>query len=561
MSKRTHVKIDNNVEVRYTNWFSMMVQLIAPKNFFGIMGRGGGKTSDIVAKRSMMINEDMPGAYFAFLSDTYVNALDNIVPSLIEGWKRGGYKEGIDFVVDEAPPSHFRLPYKAPEAYKHTLSTRFGNFYKLVSMDVPTSAAGNSYQHQFIDEARNIDFAKAKKLMPALRGYTEFGHSVFYRGTTATTDIPNIAEGDFDWILDREKDMDVQQIKDILKVSIVLNDIKCEMYNAIRDKDGNKVRKIQRNLERWLIRWTKARKDSTLFYMVSSFANVDILTPGYFKDSLENLGIEEFKSAICTFKPTIKKGEKFYSTLGEHHFYDDGIIPGFYDSYKIGDTVEATSLALKYIQHNKAIDVGLDFGNMCSMICGQEFGNYVYLLKEFYTLPPDHVKELALQFVDFFKYHKHKEINLWYDRSGNQNAAVKKDYASEIAEVLETAGWVVHLKNKNQATIFQEEEFNHMKHMFAGDNRDLPQIKIDKFQCKCYKSSIQLTKINTSKNRQTGSTRILKDKSSEKLPPKQLPMHSTNFSDAGKYFFFRPEWVKKTRKNRNVTLSAPSIIQ
>jgi hypothetical protein len=120
---------------------------------------------------------------------------------------------------------------------------------------------------------------------------------------------------------------------------------------------------------------------------------------------------------------------------------------------------------------------------------------------------------------------------------------------------------VVHLKNKNQATIFQEEEFNHMKHMFAGDNPDLPKIKIDKFQCKCYKSSIQLTKINTTKNRQTGSTRILKDKSSEKLPAKQLPMHSTNFSDAGKYFFFRPEWVKKTRKNRNVNFSAPSIIQ
>jgi hypothetical protein len=259
MSRRTHVKTDKNVDVRYASWLKMMFDLVAPKNLFGVIGRGGAKTTDIVAERSMMINKDMPGAYFAFLADTYVNALDNIVPSLIEGWKRKGYKENIDFVTDEAPPSHFQLPYKQPEAYKHTISTRFGNFYKLISMDVPTGAAGNSYQHVFIDEARNIDFAKAKKLVPALRGYPAFGHSVYYRGFTATSDIPNIAEGDYDWIMGREKDMNVQQIKDILSTAIVLNEVKCEMYNAIRDKDYNKITRLQKQYQRGLIRWTRVR--------------------------------------------------------------------------------------------------------------------------------------------------------------------------------------------------------------------------------------------------------------------------------------------------------------
>jgi hypothetical protein len=353
--------------------------------------------------------------------------------------------------------------------------------------------------------------------------------------------------------------MNVQQIKDILSTAIVLNEVKCEMYNAIRDKDFNKIKRLQKQYQRWLIRWTRVRKDSTLFYQVSSLVNVDILTPGYFKDQLDALGPEEFKSAILTLKPTIKKGEKFYGTLGEHHFYDDGILPGYYDKFKIGDAVKPTSLALKYIKHNQPIDAGVDFGNMCSMVLGQEIGNYVYLLKNLYTLAPEHTKELALQFTEFFKNHKNKTLNLYYDRSGNQNAAVKKDYATELASFIIDKGWKVNLMNKNQATIFQEEEFNLMKHFFGGYKNNLPRIMIDKFGCREYKSSLELSKTKMSKNRRTGSTMIQKDKSSEKLPLYQLPMFSTNFSDAGKYFFFRPEWVKETRQRGPLRLGAPTI--
>jgi len=559
MTKRIRVKKDKNVDVRFATWIKMVIDLVAPKNLFLVMGRGGAKTTDIVAERSMMINEDMPGAYFAFLADTYVNALDNIVPSLIEGWKRKGYKEGVDFVTDQAPPSFFKEPYKSPEAYKHTISTRFGNFYKLISMDVPTSAAGNSYQHVFIDEARNIDKDKQKKLVPALRGYPAFGHSVYYRGFTATTDMPNVIEGDYDWILDREKDMDQEQIKNILNVAIKLNKVKCEVYNAVRDKDIHKLKRLQKLLERWLVRWTRVRKNSTFFYQVSSFANVAILTPGYYQDQLDALGIEEFKSAILTLKPTLKKGEKFYLTFGEHHIYHDGILPGFYDNYKIGDSVQASSLALKYIDPYKEIDAGTDFGNMCSMITGQELGNYVYLMKEFHTLAPDHVKELAYKFTQFYKFHKTKVLNLYYDRSGNQNAKIKKDYATELQWYIVKEGWRVNLMNKNQATIFQEEEFNLMKHFFGGYKKGLPEIKIDKFGCKNYISSLKLAKTKLSKHRRTGSTIIQKDKTSEKLPLPQLPMNSTNYSDAGKYFFFRPQWVKLTRQRGPLTLGAPTV--
>ena len=565
MSRKIHVKADNNVDIRYASWYKMMVDLISPKNFFGVAGRATSKTTDILAERAKIIGKDMPGAYFSWIADTYANAIDNIIPGLIEGWKRKGWREGVDYVTDQPPPSRFLLPYKQPLSYKHTISTRYGNFFNLVSMDVPASAAGNSYQHGFGDETKYLDFKKVKKLMPALRGYPAFGHSVFYRGMSFTTDMPNIIEGDYDWILGREKDMDVQQMKDILKVAITLNQVKCELYNAVRDKDPSKVERLQRQYKRWLVNWVRVRKDSTLFYMVSSFANADILTPGYFADSLESLGIEEFKTAVVTLKPTLKKGEKFYVALGEHHFYDDGILKGYYDKFNIGDSVEASSLALRYVDHNRPIDAGVDFGDQCSMVTGQQTGNYVYMLKNFWTLPPESSKHLANQFTDFYKHHRRKVLNLYYDRSGNQYSKIKKDWASELKHFIEMkngvskTGWTVNLMSKNQATIYHEEEYNFMKTILGGSEKELPAVKIDRFGCREFKSSMEVAKTKIRTNLKTGTKSIHKDKSSEKLPMAQRPMYSTNMSDAGKYFFFRPEWVNIALKRRISTMSAPTI--
>ncbi len=344
MSRKTSVSSKNpDVEGRFATWIKMVIDLISPKFLFFLAGRATSKTSDIIAERSMDICHDMPGAYFAFVADTYVNALKNVVPALIEGWNRKGWIEGIHYVVDKPPPVHFRKPYKPPQTYKHTISIFNGCFFNIVSMDQPSGSAGNSYQHLFGDEAKYLDFQKLKKLTPALRGYSAFAHSVYYRGTTFTSDMPNVADGEYDWILDREKEMDIEQMKKALQAGLVLNDIKKEMYHALRMAEktpteraakAKEVRRVQKLIDRWTIRWVKVRKESTFFYVVSSFVNADFLTEGYFRDSLKALGAEEFRTAICSFKSTLKKGEKFYVNLGLHHFVE-GINTEFYKRFSI----------------------------------------------------------------------------------------------------------------------------------------------------------------------------------------------------------------------------------
>jgi hypothetical protein len=97
-----------------------------------------------------------------------------------------------------------------------------------------------------------------------------------------------------------------------------------------------------------------------------------------------------------------------------------------------------------------------------------------------------------------------------------------------------STGWTVNLMSLNQATIYQEEQFAFAKAMMVETTRGLVKLKIYNFQCKCLKSSLELTKIKI-KIDAKGSKAVHKDKSSESLPILLRPMYSTNFSDAFKY--------------------------
>ncbi len=586
MSRKTAVNLnDNRIDKRFATWIKMVIDLIAPKFLWLVAGRATSKTSDIIAERFIDICYDMPGAYFAFVSDTYVNALKNVVPALIEGLNRKGWIEGIHYVVDEPPPAHFAKPYKAPQEYKHTISVFNGCFVNLVSMDQPSGAAGNSYQHLFGDETKYLDFNKIKKLTPALRGYKKFAKSVYYRGSTFTTDMPNITDGEFDWILDREKDMDQEQCQLALQSGLVLNEIKIELMNetkafealyaekvsektSAKVKPGDKSKQaehrkkivnLQKQMQRWEARWRKVRKNSSFFKIVSSYVNVDFLTQEYFEDSLVALGPEEFKTAIGSFPAKLKKGERFYINFGPQHISHDMVNTDYYKKFGIGEDVQASSNALRYLVPTKPIDIGVDFGGTCWLISGQESGNMVNLFKNFWTLPPEHLKELAKQFAEYYKDHPCKVVNMWYDRSANQYKEIKKDFASELIGYLEAEGWSVISHNDGQGTIYQEEEFTLMKNIFAGDNPDLPQVRICAFGCREYISSLNISKTIVKISKE-GNKTIHKDKTSEKMPRAKLAMFSTNFSDAGKYFFFRPDWVKAAAKERRIRHEAPETI-
>ena len=556
-----------NAEFQYVNSAGMGIEVLDPQNLYVVAGRATGKTTQLIARRSIRVSKDMPGAYFAFVGDYYSNLLSNTVPSMIKGWNDFGLKEGVHYVVNDRPPSSFAKPYKKPLSYKHTISFYNGCFYKLASMDVVSSMAGDSYQHAFGDEVKYLVKDKLDKLLPALRGENlRFSHSHYYLGKTFTTDMPNVLSvNEYDWILDQEKNMDTEQLNLILHASLEVNRIKQDLLKAYFKKDRLAYDRHKRAWYRWNERLRKTRINSTMFLMMSSFANADILKLDWFIEQLKILGPEQFRPSILTMKHEIKHGDKFYPFLEAKHFYDDGLLIEFMHRFDIGDKPIITSDGLKYINTRQKLEAGADFGDMMSMVVGQEQGWVQRILKNLFTIEQSE-KVIGEMFVDFFKNHKMKVLDLYYDRSGNQNSKTGKDWAGLLKTAIETnndkkTGWKVNLMSRGQGNIYHEEEFLMMKTLMSEANPRLPKLMIDMHQCKELKSSLELAKQIIKIEQKTGKKSIHKDKSSEKnLPKARLPMWSTNMSDAFKYFICRPKYMALLKGTYTATTAyAPTM--
>lgn len=574
MSKPKIQKDKPDVVLRYMHWLAQLINMIKPTNLFLILGRAGAKTVQILSKRFMDISKEMPGAFVSVSADTYMNAVKNILPNIIKGWELNGWIEGIHFVVDKRPPKHFKKPHKSVLSWKHTLTTHHGTHFKIISQDRASAGAGDSYQHNAGDEAKYLNEKKLNKISQASRGeYVRYSQSPYYLGSTFTTDMPNTNLGEHDWILSMEENMDNEQIKLILQVAFILNDERIKLVKSERklkedplDKKLQKeVKNNKRSVKRWEQRYNKARMNSTFYYVGSSYVNADILTESYFHTQFEKGNFKELMTALLSIAPKLETGLMFYPNLSERHFYSDGFTYNRIDktAYKHLQLEEETSIDLKYINHNMILEAGFDSGNMCSLVVGQEVNNIRRALKEFYTLPPEFIKHLGYQFVEYFKYHKLKQLLLWHDRATNKYKSVGEDHANKLKDAIEKdengnlTGWTVQLMSRDQATIYQQDEYELALEMMEGENSDLPQLLIDKHNCPNLKSSLERAQKIERIDRE-GNKTIHKDKSTEKLPFHRLPSESTNFSDAFKYFVCTPENLSKISKNSIIFSGNPT---
>lgn len=555
---------DKKAEIRYTNWVSMLIDLIKPQNLYLIGGRGVAKTTDIIAKRSIDIIYDMPRAVIAFVSDTYVNAMTNIIPGVLTGWERNGFLEGkkYHYVIDEKPPEKWGKPVTPSTDYKHTISTRPGTKFLIKSLDRPSANAGISVGHLIGDEAKYHKWQKINKVFPTLRGdRILFQNSHYFEGHTFTTDMPDPLVGEDEWIMGMQSGMNTRQIFDIFQTALIVNDIQYELYCAKEDHlPEAEINNIQIKLNRWLERILKIRRDSTFFYIVSSLANIDVLGFNYILNQYKSMdeNYEEFKKAILSVKASLEKGARFYVNLSDKHFYTDGYNYDYYDQYGIRDNIKQTSAGLRYIQENRPLEAGFDSGNMLSLVIGQEQDNGAILriLKSMYTLPPDFITELGAEFVRFFAPHKRKELLLYHDRATNNYAKVKQDHATKLKESIERdrhgkpTGWRVKLMSVAQRNIEHQEEYDLMIDMMSNRNSKLPRLLIDMYECRELKSSIENAPLRKVQNK------LKKDKRSEQLPAHRLPMESTNMSDAFKYFVCRPHYLNISKMKRKASFGS-----
>ena len=120
---------------------------------------------------------------------------------------------------------------------------------------------------------------------------------------------------------------------------------------------------------------------------------------------------------------------------------------------------------MRHLDMSKPLEAGMDSGNMLSMVFGQQRGRTYRVMKELYSLPPNGVRQLADEFIEYFEPHKKKILKLYYDRSMNNYKKTGADMATQIKKNIEyredgsRTGWQVQLMSVGQGNIGSNLEY------------------------------------------------------------------------------------------------------
>lgn len=568
--------------MRYGNWVAQFIAICSPWSLIWIAGRASAKTVQVLSERVQSVVVDCPGAPFAWVADTYSDLHKNIIPSLVDGLSLLGWQMGVHYCINEEPPKEWKdKMYNICTDWKNTMTFYTGFNFTFISLDRPSIGAGRSYVGVFGDEVKYFPEEKFTNLLKAVRGFrVKYGDSVWYRSRTLTTDMPNPNHlGEYDWVLKYAKQNNKDKILLMARAGFVYNETKREYVAAMQRYDDlqkqarhnpklavkaraaeRMMNNAKRNMERWEQRWIATRRGVSLFFISSSFVNVDILGEDWFSDEFAE-GLEGMECNILSIIPKMEASSMFYCNLSIRHFYSDGFLNEVIERHPLG--WEQDCSVLRYLDPNRALEGGMDAGNMLSMVFAQRSGKVMRVLKELYTLPPQSVRELADKFIEYFRPHKNKILKLYYDRSMNNYRRVSTDMATQIKRNIEVdaqgnrTGWKVQLMSLGQGNIGSNLEYRFFMDLLAGHLNDiLFTLLIDQYNCPNLKSEMEVTGTEIKTQDKSRTSVIVKEKKGDKLPTARLPKESTNLTDALKYLILRREVIRIWEQGRVVSGAA-----
>ena len=531
-----------NLEEKYNSVLQIQAMLADTQNLGVEIGRGAGKTTEILAPRFVRVTYDLAGSVVLLTASTYIFIIETIVPGILT-YLAKNYKEGIHYVYGQKPPKHFKKSYTEITSWGHTISFAWGTVVQFVSVDRPESSIGKSAAHVFADEMLRISETNfLERIMPTLRGDRQIhGKSPYFGGLSFASSTPNF-ENDHDWWLSYEQNVNKEILEEIMYVAYRVMVAKYDLKKAEQRGNEDSIRELSRFIDKWNGRLREKRKGETAYIKGSSFSNLAILGLDYMKNQLSSSvnNLDKFKLSILGIRPN-KVKDMFFSAFGKHNLFND--------SYRYGDlivditnTYKKTAKDLKYFDADKPILAGYDPGSFMSIVFAQEFERNGQLenrmLKNMYVINPKQQHELAQMIAEFFAASRRKTIYLYYDRAGNQRKYAGDSRGETDALIFQKEmrmlGWTVQLMSLNQRTIYYWEHFILFRRLMANKEKGLPRLLICENEGEELVSSINMSPLK----RNTDGAIELDKTSEKKLDFKDQAFWSTQIGSAYMYLIW-----------------------
>jgi hypothetical protein len=508
--------------LKYFNQPQNEAMAVNAKDEYIVASRGLGKSEGFDARVMLRNVFAMPRSNGAILSPTYAKLLQNTLPAMAYALSRWGYHRDRHYYIGRRPPktAGFGKPLREPFSYDHVIAWFNGSIQHLVSFDRSMSTNSMSLDYVIAPEAKFLDHDKIKnEVSPAVRGNREyFGDCPWHGGSFYSTDMPTSKSGM--WILEKEKEMDVELIQ-LIKLLYV-------EYKSTKEKfDGKETIHSRNKLARLQKELNQLRSNALFFAEYSAIDNVEILGEAWIAKQKRELPPLIFQTAILNQRLR-KIPNGFYSSFDEDtHCYTpkaSGVLDllGYDLNKKRNCLWDSDVVATKPIcianNYNAAIN---------NLAVGQTTGRVARTLNSLFVKTPRKLKDVIQDFCDYYEPHICREVIYYYDTTAtNQDAAGNLTFYETVINTLQSRGWRVKAVFVGQpmAHVTKHEMINNA---LNGDVRYLFPM-FNRHNCEYLKLALEQTGVKV------GAKGFEKDKSAEKFEdsPERPDETKTHVTDA-----------------------------
>lgn len=534
--------MENNTTAIHLNRAQLEVNVVAARDTMAVLARGTGKTEGILAPAQHRNAMTMPRSLGVNVGATFAQILTRTLPAIVKGWEKLGYRRDEHYFIGHYAPKAWgwNKPYFAPIDPKYTIHWFTGAAIQLVSQDGYGMANGISADYIHGDEAKLLNHEKLKsELLPVNRGNNQyFGHLSQHHSLLFTTDLPTSSRGQ--WILDKANQCDRKLVNLIIEMQYKINEIRSKMHTyteSTYDRQHAHIEKLERQI-------ALLRMNCVHYIEASALVNIDVLGLEYFKQMKRNLSPFDFQTSILNQK--VRSTDKsFYPLFDEHiHTYEKYNSSYFEEvGYNFDKLIADDCRADGDLIPSEALDISIDYGASINiMAVGQQRNeNQEDIIKEFFVLTPKILDDLLLKFIAYYRFHKMKVVNYFYDHTAvGKSGMSSKSYRDVVAETLTRAGWTVNHMYMGQAP-GHENKHRFWAEVMREENPGLPKFRMNRGNCPSLKKSMEDAPWKQSEDG------FKKDKSSEKNDnyPQEFATHGSDAVDQLMWGKFKSGFTKE----------------